>query len=101
MKANRLYQSRLGKYLNVYLCLGPSCFYFCVCWLDVVGTRNVIDACTETKVKRLICTSSPSVVFDGIHGIFNGDESLPYPEKVFSFLVFCLLLHALLVTPEN
>lgn len=28
MKANRLYHSRLGKYLNVYLCLGPSCFYF-------------------------------------------------------------------------
>jgi hypothetical protein len=33
-------------------------------------------------VKRLIYTSSPSVVFDGVHGIFNADESMPYPDKV-------------------
>lgn len=46
------------------------------------GTKNVIDACIETKVTRLIYTSSPSVVFDGVHGIFNGDESMPYPDKV-------------------
>ncbi|ERN03599.1 hypothetical protein AMTR_s00042p00178940 [Amborella trichopoda] len=45
------------------------------------GTKNVIDACVECKVKRLIYTSSPSVVFDGIHGIHNGDESLPYPDQ--------------------
>uniref|UniRef100_A0A5B6ZIS1 Reticulon-like protein n=1 Tax=Davidia involucrata TaxID=16924 RepID=A0A5B6ZIS1_DAVIN len=49
--------------------------------VNVEGTKNVIDACIELKVKRLIYTSSPSVVFDGIHGIFNGDESLPYPTK--------------------
>lgn len=46
------------------------------------GTQNIIDACIELKVKRLIYTSSPSVVFDGVHGILNGDESLPYPAKV-------------------
>lgn len=46
------------------------------------GTKNVIDACIEQKVKILIYTSSPSVVFDGVHGILNGDESLPYPPKV-------------------
>ncbi|XP_042520340.1 3beta-hydroxysteroid-dehydrogenase/decarboxylase [Macadamia integrifolia] len=49
--------------------------------VNVVGTKNVIDACIECKVKRLIYTSSPSVVFDGVHGIFNGDESIPYPPK--------------------
>ncbi|KAK6116860.1 hypothetical protein DH2020_049390 [Rehmannia glutinosa] len=49
--------------------------------VNVQGTRNVIDACIELKVKRLIYTSSPSVVFDGVHGIINGDESLPYPSK--------------------
>lgn len=49
--------------------------------VNVQGTKNVIDACIEQKVKRLIYTSSPSVVFDGVHGIFNGDESLPYPDK--------------------
>ncbi|KAL7112074.1 hypothetical protein ACP275_05G130200 [Erythranthe tilingii] len=49
--------------------------------VNVQGTQNIIDACVELKVKRLIYTSSPSVVFDGVHGIFNGDESLPYPSK--------------------
>ncbi|CAN6476177.1 unnamed protein product [Victoria cruziana] len=49
--------------------------------VNVQGTKNVIDACLECKVKKLIYTSSPSVVFDGIHGIFNGDESLPYPKQ--------------------
>ncbi|KAF7844594.1 3beta-hydroxysteroid-dehydrogenase/decarboxylase [Senna tora] len=49
--------------------------------VNVVGTRNVIDACVQLKVRRLIYTSSPSVVFDGVHGIMNGDESLPYPPK--------------------
>lgn len=49
--------------------------------VNVQGTVNIIEACVELKVKRLIYTSSPSVVFDGIHGIFNGDESLPYPAK--------------------
>nr|XP_009765316.1 PREDICTED: 3beta-hydroxysteroid-dehydrogenase/decarboxylase isoform 1-like [Nicotiana sylvestris] len=49
--------------------------------VNVQGTQNIIDACIELKVKRLIYTSSPSVVFDGVHGILNGDESLPYPAK--------------------
>ena len=54
-----------------------GCFVFLM-----LGTKNVINACVEMKVKRLIYTSSPSVVFDGVHGIINGDESLPYPSKV-------------------
>lgn len=49
--------------------------------VNVKGTQNIIDACVEHKVKRLIYTSSPSVVFDGVHGIINGDEPLPYPAK--------------------
>jgi len=45
---------------------------------NVVGTRNVVDACREHGVRRLVFTSSPSVVFDGrdMEGI---DESAPYP----------------------
>lgn len=50
--------------------------------VNVEGTKNVIDACVELKVKRLIYTSSPSVVFDGVHGIHNGSELLPYPPSV-------------------
>ncbi|CAH9072435.1 unnamed protein product [Cuscuta europaea] len=49
--------------------------------VNVQGTKNVIDACIELKVKKLIYTSSPSVVFDGIHGLLNVDESTPYPVK--------------------
>ncbi|XP_051137793.1 3beta-hydroxysteroid-dehydrogenase/decarboxylase-like [Andrographis paniculata] len=49
--------------------------------VNVQGTQNIIDACTELKVKRLVYTSSPSVVFDGVHEILNGNESLPYPAK--------------------
>jgi nucleoside-diphosphate-sugar epimerase len=45
---------------------------------NVEGTRNLIRACRETGVQRLIHTSSPSVVFDGrdMEGV---DESAPYP----------------------
>lgn len=47
---------------------------------NVVGTKNVLDACRNHKIKRLIHTGSPSVVFDGRdqEGV---NESAPYPEK--------------------
>lgn len=46
---------------------------------NVLGTRNVIDACLQHGVRRLVYTSSPSVVFDGsdMEGV---DESIPYPQ---------------------
>ncbi len=46
---------------------------------NVVGTKNIITACRQCEISRLIYTSSPSVVFDGtdMEGI---DESVPYPE---------------------
>ncbi|KAF6152438.1 hypothetical protein GIB67_035506 [Kingdonia uniflora] len=49
--------------------------------ITVQGTRNVINVCRECKVKSLIYNSSADVVFDGIHDIQNGDESLQYPRK--------------------
>ena len=47
---------------------------------NVIGTRNVIDACRTCGVSMLIYTSSPSVVFDGtdMQGV---DESAPYPTQ--------------------
>jgi nucleoside-diphosphate-sugar epimerase len=46
---------------------------------NVAGTQNVIEACRRNGVRRLIYTSSPSVIFDGkdMQGV---DESVPYPE---------------------
>ncbi len=47
--------------------------------INVKGTENVVSACKKHAVKRLVYTSSPSVVFS--HGdIKNADESLPYPD---------------------
>ncbi len=45
---------------------------------NVIGTQNIIEACKQCGVRRLIYTSSPSVVFDGrdMEGV---DESTPYP----------------------
>lgn len=47
---------------------------------NVSGTANVIAACLENGVGRLVHTSTPSVVFDG--GDLEGvDESVPYPAR--------------------
>lgn len=44
------------------------------------GTVEIVKACLEHNVKRLIYTSSPSVVFS--HGDIEGaDESLKYPDN--------------------
>ena len=47
---------------------------------NVVGTQNVVAACRKHGVRRLVYTSSPSVVFDGrdLEGV---DESMPYPKQ--------------------
>ncbi len=47
---------------------------------NVTGTQNVISACLKNKVKQLIYTSSPSVIFDEFD-MENVDESVSYPEK--------------------
>ncbi len=47
---------------------------------NVIGTENIVKACLKNRVKYLVYTSSPSVVFDGkdMEGV---DESMPYPAK--------------------
>lgn len=56
---------------------GPWSYFF---RNNVTATRNVITACRENVVARLIFTSSPSVTFDGGHqrGV---DESVDYPMR--------------------
>lgn len=51
---------------------------------NVVGTGNVLKACREFGVRRLVFTSSPSVVFNGtdMEGV---DESVPYPDHYLSY----------------
>ena len=47
---------------------------------NIEGTRNVLAACRAHGIRKLVYTSSPSVVFDGrdADGI---DESAPYPKR--------------------
>lgn len=51
---------------------------------NVIGTRNVLQACRTLEITRLVYTSSPSVVFDGsdMEGV---DEQVPYPEHYHAF----------------
>lgn len=51
---------------------------------NVLGTKHVLAACRQHGIKRLVYTSSPSVVFDGtdMEGV---DESVPYPEHFEAF----------------
>ncbi|MBQ6471146.1 MAG: NAD-dependent epimerase/dehydratase family protein [Victivallales bacterium] len=51
--------------------------------VNVQGSRNVLAACRAAGVKRLIYTSTPSVVI-GEQDILDGDESLPYSTRFLS-----------------
>jgi 2-alkyl-3-oxoalkanoate reductase len=48
--------------------------------VNVQGTENIISACQKNLVRKLVFTSSPSVVF-GNTSLEGVDESVPYPEK--------------------
>ena len=49
--------------------------------INVLGTENVLTACRENRVKALVYTSTPSVVFNGSD--FQGaDETTPYGQKL-------------------
>lgn len=48
--------------------------------INLEGTKNIIAACKKNGIKKLVYTSTPSVVF-GKDSIIGGDESLPYPDN--------------------
>lgn len=48
--------------------------------VNVVGTQHVIDGCRAGAVRRLVYTSTPSVVFAG-GDLCGVDESAPYPSR--------------------
>jgi nucleoside-diphosphate-sugar epimerase len=50
--------------------------------VNVDGNRIVVDVCRELAIRRLVYTSTIDVVVDGRKPIVDGDESLPYPEKL-------------------
>ncbi|MBC8284249.1 MAG: NAD-dependent epimerase/dehydratase family protein [Nitrospinae bacterium] len=56
---------------------GPAHEFFSI---NVKGTENIISACRENSIPKLVFTSSPSVVF-GKSSLEGVDESTPYPNK--------------------
>ena len=48
--------------------------------INVDGTRHVLDACLANGIRKLVYTSSPSVVF-GTDDLCGVDESRPYPDR--------------------
>jgi len=67
---------------------------------NVAGTRNVIAACREHGVRKLVNTSSPSVIFDGTpqEGV---NEAYPYPAHYESVYPHTKALAEQLVTQAN
>ncbi len=47
---------------------------------NVTGTRNVLRACQEHQIRKLVFTGSPSVVFDG-RDVEGWSENAPYPVR--------------------
>jgi nucleoside-diphosphate-sugar epimerase len=50
---------------------------------NVIATKNVLEACRINKVKYLVYTSTPSVVFDG-HDEEGINETAPYVKNFFN-----------------
>lgn len=48
---------------------------------NVVGTRNVLEACRQEGISRLVYTSSPSVAFHGGDMEGTAESAAPYPQK--------------------
>jgi len=57
----------------------PESFYR----TNVVGTQNVLEAAQKFNVKRLVHTSSPSIVFQG-EDLEYCDETTPVPSRHFA-----------------
>jgi nucleoside-diphosphate-sugar epimerase len=50
--------------------------------VNIDGNQLVVDTCKELGINKLVYTSTMDVVVEGKKLITNGDESLPYPEKM-------------------
>ncbi|BFZ14635.1 hypothetical protein BsWGS_17674 [Bradybaena similaris] len=65
------------------------------------GTRTIIETCKEAGVKRLVLTSSASVVYEG-KGIRNGrEEELPYARKPLDYYTETKILQEKAVLESN
>lgn len=52
--------------------------------VNIVGTENIIWACQQLSISKLVYTSSASVVFEG-RDLLDVDETAPYASKPMDF----------------
>ena len=69
-----------------YFVAGHSRRVFCENFynINVIGTQNIIDACEKFGIRRLVYTSSPSVISNE-KDLKHIDETFPYPSKHIAF----------------
>jgi sterol-4alpha-carboxylate 3-dehydrogenase (decarboxylating) len=48
--------------------------------VNVTGTKNVIKACQDARVPKLVYTSSAGVIYSGKENLIDADERLVYPK---------------------
>jgi sterol-4alpha-carboxylate 3-dehydrogenase (decarboxylating) len=68
--------------------------------VNVDGTKNLIEACKEAGVTRLVLTSSASVVYSG-YDIENGSEDLPYASSPIDYYTETKILQEKIVLGAN
>lgn len=68
--------------------------------VNVLGTQSLIEACIESGVKRLVLTSSASVVYNG-SDIKNGTEDLPYADPPMDYYTQTKIIQEKLVLDAN
>ncbi len=55
--------------------------------INFLGTKNLMTAAKKAKLKYMVYTSTPSVVFEK-DSILGGDESLPYAQKYYTHYAY-------------
>eukprot|EP01135_Chromosphaera_perkinsii_P002719 Nk52_evm87s226 gene=Nk52_evmTU87s226 len=68
--------------------------------VNVEGTKNIVEACKEADVNRLVLTSSASVSFEGID-LKNADENVPYAAKPIDYYTETKILQEKIVLGAN
>lgn len=68
--------------------------------VNVCGTQTILEACQECSVRRLVLTSSASVVYDGTD-IMNGTEDLPYAANPIDYYTQTKILQEKIVLDYN
>ena len=68
--------------------------------VNVTGTNTLISACRDTGVKRLVLTSSASVVYNGVD-LKAGNEELPYTTSPIDYYTQTKALQEQIVLKAN